>query len=525
MEKRGKTKNSHFKNDFVRAVGIEWSNKSGGYEVWPSSIYHGMHDELDGRVVTKVYQDMTYPMSDYFISSGHNCYLTGNQIGGKGSLAIIAETLTLGKRSLELDCYGPDGRGFCGLLSPKEPGINGGDVKVDHNYAFTKSLKFTEAIVTISQAAFLTSKYPVILNISGDVKYKKWWDHMALVLVKVLGDHLYVPKKLGKPDALKHSPAELVGKVIIRCRLDTVRECEEGEAPHGSSDFLRLIGLDNTKCDHDADEDEPYLPRQKRKYPTSFSVNEDVLTSKNLSKSVGEEGLKKQQLSVWRDTCRNVMRVYPSGLRITSSNFQPWRAWMLGAQMVCLNWQHFDDAVRTNLAFFRANGACGYVLKPPWLRNPSTKFSEYDDARQRFHNLTIDIYGITTARYTGRVKIGLQFWGLREHFQTFHDVDKPSQVAVANVDVRRCQQATKFDYKSVKCEMCLEVGTIVIMVKMDNVTEYALIPTNDLRTGRHLIQLTTRKMRVSDQLLRNNYLAVNIQASEVEDGLFTHSYV
>ena len=36
-----------------------------------------------------------------------------------------------------------------------------------------------------------------------------------------------------------------------------------------------------------------------------------------------------------------------------------------------LNWQAFDCDVRTNLAFFRDNGACGYVLKPEWLRNPT----------------------------------------------------------------------------------------------------------------------------------------------------------
>ena len=49
--------------------------------------------------------------------------------------------------------------------------------------------------------------------------------------------------------------------------------------------------------------------------------------------------------------------------------------------------------MRTNLAFFRNNGACGYVLKPDWLRRP-----ELNTARV-YNRLTLDVYGLTTAQY------------------------------------------------------------------------------------------------------------------------------
>ena len=38
---------------------------------------------------------------------------------------------------------------------------------------------------------------------------------------------------------------------------------------------------------------------------------------------------------------RHLSRVYPTGLRINSSNYEPYNQWMVGIQMVALNWQTF----------------------------------------------------------------------------------------------------------------------------------------------------------------------------------------
>ena len=57
-----------------------------------------------------------------------------------------------------------------------------------------------------------------------------------------------------------------------------------------------------------------------------------------------------------------MVRVYPSGMRIDSSNFNPLSVWACGIQMVAMNYQTVTD---TNLhlhnAFF--NGTQGYILK------------------------------------------------------------------------------------------------------------------------------------------------------------------
>ena len=69
---------------------------------------------------------------------------------------------------------------------------------------------------------------------------------------------------------------------------------------------------------------------------------------------------------------RFLARIYPHGLRISSSNLNPQDYWRRGAQIVALNWQKVDKGITFNTAMFAGTG--GYVLKPqshlPNLKNP-----------------------------------------------------------------------------------------------------------------------------------------------------------
>jgi len=67
---------------------------------------------------------------------------------------------------------------------------------------------------------------------------------------------------------------------------------------------------------------------------------------------------------------RYLMRVYPSALRVTSSNQEPGVCWRHGAQFVALNWQKFDVGMMQNEALFYGTG--GYVLKPEYVHDAST---------------------------------------------------------------------------------------------------------------------------------------------------------
>ncbi|VDP13668.1 unnamed protein product [Soboliphyme baturini] len=69
----------------------------------------------------------------------------------------------------------------------------------------------------------------------------------------------------------------------------------------------------------------------------------------------------KKMIDYTRD---HLVRTYPAGVRIDSSNFNPLMFWSFGIQMVALNYQTSDGAMVLNTAMFEQNGNCGYVLKP-----------------------------------------------------------------------------------------------------------------------------------------------------------------
>ncbi|KAG6331954.1 hypothetical protein ID866_7132 [Astraeus odoratus] len=59
---------------------------------------------------------------------------------------------------------------------------------------------------------------------------------------------------------------------------------------------------------------------------------------------------------------RYLRRVYPSGLRLDSSNLHPLREWRCGTQLACLNWQHYDGGMQLNEGLF-----AGTMGRNRWL--------------------------------------------------------------------------------------------------------------------------------------------------------------
>ena len=84
---------------------------------------------------------------------------------------------------------------------------------------------------------------------------------------------------------------------------------------------------------------------------------------------VSEKHVKDGRKAEWAThNTRHFSRVYPRGTRVDSSNYNPAKFWDAGVQMCALNYQTWDEGMQINDAMFEANGKCGYVLKPPYLR-------------------------------------------------------------------------------------------------------------------------------------------------------------
>lgn len=97
----------------------------------------------------------------------------------------------------------------------------------------------------------------------------------------------------------------------------------------------------------------------------------------SFSETKAEKYMLQQCTSIVLDYHRKqISRVYPKGQRIDSSNFNPVPFWGVGSQMVAMNYQTPDKAMQLNLAKFRDNGGCGYILKPEFM--DSDDYDPYD---------------------------------------------------------------------------------------------------------------------------------------------------
>lgn len=89
-----------------------------------------------------------------------------------------------------------------------------------------------------------------------------------------------------------------------------------------------------------------------------------------------------------------MMRAYPSGMRVSSSNLDPSVFWRKGVQIVALNWQKWDAGMMLNQGMFAGSG--GWVLKPKGYRSEDlTKTpseSQADAIAHKTLSLSVEIF-------------------------------------------------------------------------------------------------------------------------------------
>ncbi|KAL9226713.1 hypothetical protein vseg_002493 [Gypsophila vaccaria] len=459
------------------------------------------HD-LNAPLDHQVHHDMTAPLQHYFIYTGHNSYLTGNQLSSDCSDVPIIKALQRGVRVIELDIW---------------PNSAKDDINVLHGRTLTTPVPLIKCLMSIREHAFVTSPYPLIItledHLTPDLQAK-----VATSLMEVFGEMLYTPDS----DHLDvfPSPEELKYRIIISTKppkeyLEAKERKDKEDTSVGSSgdDTQQNGATDDSDNDEDIDGKSCQLaaPEYKRLIaihagkpknglrialkPSLEKVRRLSLSEQTLEKAVSNYGV-----DVVRFTQKNFLRIYPKGTRIRSSNYNPLVAWMHGAQMVAFNMQGYGKSLWLMHGMYRCNGGCGYVKKPDFLlkKGPNDEVFNPEAFRQVKKTLKVKVY----------MGDGWRLDFKKTHFDTFSPPDFYVKLRLIGVPTDYAKKKTKvieddwvpvwdeeFEFPMTVPELALlqiEVREYDMSEK-DDFGGQTCLPVSELKRGIRSVQLFDKK--------------------------------
>ncbi|KAM0264769.1 hypothetical protein ACHAQJ_000594 [Trichoderma viride] len=398
-----------------------------------------MTSSHSGVILPMKNEDFSWPLASYYISSSHNTYLTGNQLSSDSTTGAYTNVLLRGCRCVEIDVWDGDDSdaetsdsetsddesaakkaalkekkkqdakdkkkaGWGDQLKSKMEKINiskkiekmeekasekvieiqeavkrkpdsalVAEPRVLHGYTLTKDVPFRDVCVAIRESAFVVSEMPLIVSLEVHCSSKQ--QIVMVDIMKEVWDGLLVAEPESDIQQLP-SPSDLRRKILIKVKY---------VAPGTALDKVDTIRSEQTAVTNGA----PPKPAKTIQELARLAIYTQGVTFKAWTQpeatmpthmfSISEKKFidyhEKQWETLFNHNKRYLLRAYPAGFRIGSSNLNPAIFWGGGAQIIALNWQETDEGMMLNEGMFVGTG--GYVLKPEGYR---PKLTSKDDA-------------------------------------------------------------------------------------------------------------------------------------------------
>ncbi|CAI7565091.1 unnamed protein product [Penicillium palitans] len=408
-----------------------------------------MKDASSSAMALEEALDLSAPISDYFISSSHNTYLTGNQLYSDAAASAYTSVLLRGCRSVEIDVW--DGESdtpnssdserdsdssssdseaeektkggeshhekpskdqkesfssrleakLGGVLrrksvkSPQRPSDEetatshmpvSAEPRVLHGHTLTKGTTFREICYAIRDSAFVASDLPLVISLEVHASLEQQQTMVDIMLEAWKGLLVDASPDDGKLPSL----ADLRKKILIKSKCtpfsaEDEKPEEEALTPQKSDD--KSSGQQPPKPSKILDALAKLAVYTRAYHFSHFDQPEAKVPLHvfSLSEKAAREAHVTHRDALFEHNRTSMMRIYPYAFRVTSSNLDPTFYWRRGAQLVALNWQNLDKGMMLNHGMFV--GTHGWRLKPSGYR--SSKDSPTNVIER--HNLTLSI--------------------------------------------------------------------------------------------------------------------------------------